>query len=863
MKYPIRALAGNLLFTSSGAVWALWRIAPGSYRHATRAAKHELLADTEALLKSLTGDYQLISVCPATDPADVVTRMLDGVDLAHSGAFAQMCENVLDRLEHADLRTRERYLAVPLPALTGTRGRLSSLSAAAALITGAAGAAAVGRVGEREIAARLEQARALRATWPGRIALSEADPATVLWLYARAARRGLAEPLIPAPDAAARPRTGLGALDEVLLDEGARTDRPVGRARGPVNPFARRYLKAMTEHGSSYQAFLCLAEMPAAFAFPGSEWMASLEDFEFPIEWTVHARGVPRAEAEAKTRRQARELRAQVGQYTGDDGDETNAPHALAEAREALEDERARLAASSSELELQTTTVLCVYADNPAEAQRRAEAVRLAYGAADYQLSRPTGGQLACYTALLPGAGTPRMLRDYTQYTLARDFSMAMPFAGTEIGDTAGTLYALSLSGSGVAPVLTDFSLGPRVDASASAAFIGELGSGKSVAMKAAAFAVLARGRRAGRPGTRGRVLAVDRTPSGEWVRFLSVCPGSTQVIEITDNAAISLDPLRIFEGESAARYTEAFLTSLLQVRTMSEEDMVLSEAIAATVRAGRPSMLALAKRLTAAAKSDPAGPAAVLARKLRVIARKGQARALFDPSLAPLTVSAADSIVFSVSRMSLPGREELASEIRLARLPFEKLFGQAVLVLLTAVCREVAFADAREFVLSVWDECWWLASSPEGRDLMLELVRDGRKHNSAAHFGLHDSGDLGSGDEAAETLRGLISLRYLFRHRAAPLAARGLEFLGLDGADGDLLDLVTKGLSPLSVAEADRGERAGECLHRDLAGRLGLIKILIPPLEEIAQAILTTPQSDDQAAEQLSDEDLLEAAAL
>lgn len=841
MRHPIRALAGNLLFTAGGTVWAIWQIAPGSYQHATRSAKHELLADTEALLKSLTGEYQLISACPATDPAQVVERMLDGVDLEHSPEFAALCENVLDRLERADLRTRTRYLAVPLPALTGPRAARAALSAAAAQITGAAGAASAARVSGREIAARIEQARALRATWPGRIALSEVDPATILWLYARAPRRGLDEPPASAP-AASGALTGLGALDEVLLDEGAKTDRVT---RGPRNPFAHRYLKALTEHGASYQAFLCLSEMPAAFAFPGSEWLASLEGFEFPIEWAVHARGVPRCEAEAKTRRQARELRAQVGQYTGDDGDEAGAPHALAEAREALEDERARLAASASELELQTTTVLCIAADTPAEAQRRAEAVRLAYGAADYQLSRPTGGQLACYTALLPGFGAPRMLRDYTQYTLARDFAMSMPFAGTEIGDSTGTLYALSLSGSGVAPVLTDFSLGPRVDASASAAFVGELGSGKSVAMKAAAYAVLARGRRQGRPGTRGRVLAVDRTPAGEWVRFLKVCPGTTQVIEITDSASISLDPLRVFDGERCVRYAEAFLTTLLQVPTMSDEGLELSEAVAATVRHGTPSMLALAKRLAQRAKSDPAGPAAILARKLRVIAGKGQARTLFDPSLTPLTVSGADSIVFSLSRMSLPTREELASEIRLARLPFEKLFGQAVLILLTAVCREVAFADAREFVLSVWDECWWLAASPEGRDLMLELVRDGRKHHSAAHFGLHDSADLGAGDEAAETLRGLISLRYLFRHRAAPLAARGLAFLGLDPADPDLLDLVTTGLSPLSVAEGARAERAGECLHRDLSGRLGLIKILIPPVDEVADAILTTPQAD------------------
>ena len=360
--------------------------------------------------------------------------------------------------------------------------------------------------------------------------------------------------------------------------------------------------------------------------------------------------------------------------------------------------------------------------------------------------------------------------------------------------------------------------------------------------MKTAAFYVLARGRRTGRPGSRGRVLAVDRTPGREWVRFLAACPGDTQVIEISDTAAISLDPLRIFAGAAAARYAASFLSVLLGVQTMSEEDLLLSEAITEVARHRDPSMLELAKVLAARAEAGDTA-AASLARKLRVIGGKQAARALFDQNLPPLTVSGADSIVFAVSELALPKPDELASEYRLARLPFEKLFGQATLVLLAAICREVAFADPAEFTLVDWDESWWMSGSPEGRQLMLELVRDGRKHNAAAHFGLHDPTDLGAaGDEAGDTLRGLLSLRFLFRHRTAHLAARGLNFLGLDGTDADLLELVTSGLSPVGLPAEVREVRAGECLHRDLAGRIGYLKVLVPTDARIAEAILTTP---------------------
>jgi hypothetical protein len=838
VKNPIKHLAHNLIWNTTGQVWAVWRVEPAAYRHASRSAKNQLLADTEALIKSIEGEYRLISACGQLDPAATVERMINGVDLASSPEYAAVCEQVLDRLEAIESRERSRYLAVPLPEPGGARGALAAFAAAASSLAASAGAAP-GRIKPSEVKAKLAQARALRASWPGSIELAEAAPAEILWLYARAPRRGLDEPARPRPGEGPVSATGLGALDEVLYDEGARTDR--GRGARALNPFAHRHLKTLTEHGASYQAFLCLSEMPSQFVFPGSEWLAGLDEFDFPVEWAVCLRGVPRTEAEAKSRRQARELQAQVGEYTGDEGDEARAPAPLIEAIGALENMRERLSASSSELEVQASAVLCVYGESAEEAERRAETLRKAYAATDYQLSRPTGGQLTCYQALLPGAATPRMLGDYTQFTLARDFAMAMPFSGDRLGDDEGALYALGLSGAGMLPVLTDFSLGPRIDASASAAFVGELGSGKSVAMKTAAYYVLARGRRPDWPGSRGRVLAVDRTPNQEWVRFLKACPGRTQVIEISDHATLSLDPLRIFAGKQAARYTEAVLTTLLQVRTMTDEDVVLSEAIEDTVRAGSPSLLKLAKRLAGRGRTDP--EAASLARKLRAIAFKGQARALFDPRLEPLSVSGADSIVFAVAGLTLPTPEELASEVRLARLPFEKIFGQAALVLLTAVCRETAFAAPHEFVLTSWDECWWMAGCPEGRALMLEMVRDSRKHNCAAHFGLHDGDDLGVGDEHADTLRGLLRLRYLFRHRTAALAAKGLEFMGLEGGDRDLLELVM-GLSPVAVSPAERAARAGECLHRDLSGRLGLIKVLMPQNEAVARAILTTPRA-------------------
>ncbi|MFD0515926.1 ATP-binding protein [Streptomyces aureus] len=75
---------------------------------------------------------------------------------------------------------------------------------------------------------------------------------------------------------------------------------------------------------------------------------------------------------------------------------------------------------------------------------------------------------------------------------------MAGPWAATELGDERGPLYGWQLTGGGARPVLMDFTRGPKKRTSASAAFLGELGGGKSYAMKCAVYWTLAAGRKKG-----------------------------------------------------------------------------------------------------------------------------------------------------------------------------------------------------------------------------------------------------------------------------------------------------------------------------------------------------------------------------
>ena len=61
-----------------------------------------------------------------------------------------------------------------------------------------------------------------------------------------------------------------------------------------------------------------------------------------------------------------------------------------------------------------------------------------------------------------------------------------------------------------------------------------------------------------------------------------------------------------------------------------------------------------------------------------------------------------------------------------------EQVLGQALLYLVAAVGRRVVFSDPRRFAAALYDEAWALLASPHGQNLLIEGVRDGRKHNGA-----------------------------------------------------------------------------------------------------------------------------------
>lgn len=811
MKPPARAVHGNLIWSADGGVWAAWSVEPFPHGHTSAAAKVAVHTRLRGLLIGLPPESLLLSVCERLDAWDVVADMLEGADPDH-GRWGEVCTATADQLSVLPLHRRRYFLAVALPAAGRTwRERLRS---ATDDVTSAFGAAAA-PVGQDELATRTREARALEARLSVHVPLRRATPGEIRWLYARSLRRALQEPpfddtwepQIRGADGGDANATVLAHLTDAIVREG-------GERGDPDRPTHRRYVRVDSCAGTTFQTALVLADMPHTWTFPGGggEWLVHVDDLGIPIDWAVRIRSVPNAAAQTKVRRQHRQLVGQVDEY---DGETTGAPPSLAEAIAAVDAQRAELAANPSEPELQSTTILSLASTSLAELEDQAATVQALFEPHDYGIARPTGGQLALLRAMLPGTASPPVCRDYTQFLLPADLAAGAPFCGPEIGDPSGLLLGMSLDAGVATPVLFDPTFGPSVGRTASLAAVGALGSGKSYFLKRLCWDTIARG---------GQVVTIDRTSRGEYAAFAAVAPGRAQVVRLGADTDVCLDPLRTFAGEHRTTVTLGFLSLLAGTSPHTEEGAALAEAVDAV--AAQPDgrlidVLDVLQRMGDAERPDPA--ARSLARRLAHYRRLGPGRIAFGDG-EPLRLDA-DCIVFWAPNLTLPDRETLLNEHLARQMLPEHVLGHALLYLVAAVGREVVFSDPARFGAALYDEAWAVLSSPHGQRLVLEGIRDGRKHNGAIWLASQHPNDLGEGE-----LVDLIGSRFVFRQAPGATTA-ALEFLGAADSDD-------------AMAVLRRGLATGQSLFRDVRDRIALIQITEPVLDDLRHAFDTTPST-------------------
>lgn len=803
---PVRGIVGHLVWGTDGSVWACFEVEPFSYPHRSVRDAREVHARTVGALLALPAHSVILSIARALSRDELEQRIRGVVDAERWPGWAAVARHSAGRVASQAVYERMWVLAVQLPD-PGSRRRMMDRVRAAGSEVGTALGAPQAPPGPGRVSLALSHADVVEEQLSQHLRLRRLDAPQLRWLYERAVLRGLADPPLPRHDG-----TASGAVvtrldrDAVYFEGGRRTDRD--------RPAHWRYLTVEhPDYGTGHQAFSCLAETPAAWTFPygSGEWLFHLDDqLPFPVDWAVR---IERVDNEVARRRALRAKRNLVGQLTEPGGDPAGPATTLAAAAAAVDEHRARLESNPALPALRATTIVAVAHRQLEVVERRVGVLASAFRAAEFNFSRPTGAQLACFTAMLPGAPLLPIVAEYAQDLLPDGLASGMPFAGSGVGDPAGMLVGTSLDGLYPRPVFLDPAHGPRdLNRSGSLAAIGELGAGKSFLAKTLAYHTVAMG---------GQVVAVDRTERGEYARLAEVVTGAGQVVEISADAAVCLDPFGVFEtDELRLRYGVGFITLLTATPPGSAGGTHCYRAAQQTLeraaQTGRTARLAdVIDHLAAGG-----GPGSEVADKLRALSAISYGRLVFgDPG--PVVDLNADYVCFHIPGLRLPRRTTSRDD----QMP-EELLGQAILYLVAAFSRRVLFRHPDRFAALLLDEAHALTASAQGQALMTELIRDGRKHFAAVWAFSQLASDF-VGEAGGEEIDSLLGYRVVFR-QSPQTAAAALGFLGSDGRDDNVEAVTSLG--------------TGECLLRDPTGRLGLVRISAPEDPAVFDAFSTTP---------------------
>lgn len=851
-RAPIMNLVDQLAFCRDGTVWATWRLRPLPYGYQSLGDKLAVRDHHTQLYRALKGEFLLQGVLAPKDPTQVVDAMLHGVDLNTSPAWAEECYETLERLTENPIGQRLFYLSTPLR-VGGAAGLVrGSMRVAWNGMIDALGLPrdGVGRSTARRYLVRAEE---FRAQLPPAFFATPASAAEQIWLHRRAQIRGVFDGFpSPIDDRQITEELlthGAGALGSPNLDEGARSDLKRGAL---FNPLGRRYLKVTADTEEvAYQSLMTLADVPAhGVAEIGSEFLGRIDESGVDVDWAIRGRVRTQQEVLRRNKRAKNTLEDQVGQRA----DDTTSSGKLHRSLLAMQDYEDLMLANDQEVEVDSATVLACSGATAEEANDAAVAVQTYFRDNGFKVVRPPGGQMQQWQAMMPGYSLAQLMlvREKQLIAPATSMSVAMPVISAEIGDKHGAMFALNITTPRPTPVLFDITGNSERDISGSIAICGELGSGKSVAMKKITGDVVDRG---------GRFVATDGTRTGEWATFASSVSGAT-IVNVR-NPTVGLDPLRLFGPIDGIPIVKSFLAMLLNIELLGPEGLLLSHLLKPTylTRHGIDSLGALLAHLTS--DCDLAG-AKELASRMDVFAdldtpEAGVARIVFDPTLEPLDLDSR-AIVFWTHGTKQPTRDELLHAHLTRNLGLDKLFGRALFGLIAKIAEQICCSDPTDPALFAVDETHAITLSSEGEAVLIDFVRQGRRQAAGLLLGSHNPDeDFGQrtdknqdleNDMGGSTLAALIPVRIVLRHRDVGLAKKALRWLGLDPTDPDLVKLITEETSPVEDENeysnsngGVREERRGEGIMRDSLNRFARIKVMLPLNEKRRETILTTPK--------------------
>jgi hypothetical protein len=774
-------------------VWFLYRLQPAHYEHLSRDARLGLLWRLSRLFWDLADCHAQLLIVPKVRTVTGPGRELVGVELDYILAlklpergddFARDGLSFVKSLWQEPRRALDQLLGLGEYHLT-----------------------------DYELQGHFEREEALFQRLSRVVHAARLDEPQIAWLIRRCFWRGLREQ--PSLRDSSRPDTIAtegpdGSL--TLRFDRAEMARLADGEMDLTNP-RRVVITQETVNGEErgVTAFAYVSDLPDELVFPGSEWLYSLQDLPFPVEVCLRWSALGHEEALGIVRRKKLEISDQ-DRHTRTAGEE--APIALLDAREQV----ALLEHDLKQRKFPTvlwSVAFAVAGSSEREVQERLRALRDHLNTYQISADVPAGDQLEAFLELIPGA--PRRVMDYIHRIPPEVAAASMFLCTRAIGDRTGPF--IGRTGVQRRPVFLDPSLPPRINRSASIAFLGSLGGGKSYAANLLTYLAVVSG------GAKALVLDPKGERSG-WVQGLPELAGDVQVITLSPSEADSgkLDPFimlgRSFteeERKETVNLAVSLLSFLANVPTGDDRFLALMRAVDEVSREPEPALLKVVERLEQIGGEIPG--AAAVAHYLKALSGLAYANLIFgrggEQGLSlgkQLNVLQLQSIV-----MPPPGkpREEFS---------LEELLSVALMHAITAFATRFTRQERDLFKIVLLDEAWALLASNQGRALISHLLRTGRAMNNAVYLISQNVADL-----LDERIKNNIGVKFIFRSHDREEIARVLEFLNLEPDEENM--------------QAVRGLETGQALMQDLEGRVGVVTIEAA-FPHLAQVFDTRPRA-------------------
>jgi hypothetical protein len=831
-RQPIRWIRDNIFVTRDGQPHAIWTISGQAYGLATIAQKERVRAMHQEFFQNMIGEFTILGVVASASPESILEKMLRDVPNP-SPEWLEECNLTYEELSQFPTGERTYFLIVPL-------GRLTPREMSATFA----------RQGETAIREMLRLKvdppnESWLKTWQMRMANVEKNipavfhprrvgSAALRWLTHHLVSRG-AEESVPYVHKelgeSAGWNCGPTALPEPLVDEGGLTD--ISDEKLPQTKlFRRRFVKIETgDTEPSYQQFSVLGLTPqAGFRFPDGEFIAAAAGIPRNIDFALRIIVTPAEKVKTKNRRAENNIRDQMVHRQGTEGSLTGTNSDVEKSAEALQEYATELSASDREVEVAASMIFCASGSDAEAAMADMKDLRDYYASDEWILDIPLGNQEKLFWDFWPGSTISSAANEATQITTARNFSMGIPLTNDNLGMSHGLRFGNNITTGRHSPVLVSLGSLTENDMSGSMGFLGDLGTGKSVALKTIASQSIDRG---------AQLIVTDHSDNQEWAA-LGRALTTANVIDFMA-PEWSLDPLRIYKDDSKRiRETLNLMTMMLGVNATDEMGVVLNSELKKIVQGelNLGSLRELKDHLVSEKIEDhDRNLARQISRLMDIYADLEFGAAFFNEDLPPMDFTA-QATIFCTHGMALPTKDQLNNPEARREMDIDKKVGRAVYAYLASVGSSIMYADDSQETLFIVDECHHMTGSPEGEETISTAIKTGRKHKGAVLLGTHAAEELGS-----EKLRGLIPQRVIFRTIDQKLAAQNLEWLDENYASEEYINLLSKDIAPMDPVTNEVPEhRRGEALFRDQLNRIGIIKVLIPRSPDRAKTVLTTP---------------------